>query len=85
MRLATLVSLIAVAMTLAQPAQSAGLEAGKTCQVIRSCNFARNAEVRGCLSSYSCRQCQLVKKGTVSINGVRRTEWRSVCDWGAGS
>lgn len=64
---------------------AAGLEAGKDCHVIRTCNFARSASVRGCLSSYSCRQCTFVKRGVVSIDGVRRTEWRSTCDWGAGS
>ena len=85
MRLITLFTASALLLAPAIYAQAAGLEVGKTCQVIRTCNFARNAEVRGCLSSYSCRQCQLVKKGSVVINGVRRTEYRSVCDWGAGS
>ena len=85
MRLITLTTVSALLLAPAVYAQAAGLEAGKTCQVIRTCNFARTADVRGCLSSYSCRQCQLVKKGSVVINGVRRTEWRSVCDWGAGS
>jgi hypothetical protein len=85
MRLASLMTIAALALTPAATVQAAGLEAGKICQVIRSCNFARNAQVRGCLSSYSCRQCQMVRKGTVVVNGVRRSEWRSVCDWGAGS
>ena len=85
MRLITLTTVSALLLAPAVYAQAAGLEAGKACQVIRTCNFARTADVRGCLSSYSCRQCQLVKKGSVVINGVRRTEWRSVCEWGAGS
>jgi hypothetical protein len=85
MRLIGILTATALLLAPAVSVQAAGLEAGKICQVIRSCNFARNADVRGCLSSYSCRQCQLVKKGTVVINGVRRTEWRSSCDWGAGS
>ena len=85
MRLATLLTIAALALTPLPVAQAAGLEAGKTCQVIRSCNFARSAEVRGCLSSFSCRQCRVIKSGTVTSDGVRRTEWRSVCDWGAGS
>ena len=67
------------------PAFAAGLEAGKDCHVIQTCNFARTASVRGCLSSYSCRQCTFVKRSVVSVDGVRRTEWRSVCEWGAGS
>lgn len=63
--------------------RAAGLEAGKDCHVILTCNFKRNAPVRGCLSSYSCRQCEFIKRATVSIDGVRRTEWRSSCDWGS--
>ena len=55
-----------------------GLEAGKFCTVVRSCNFSRKAEVRGCLSSYSCRQCDFVKR---CANG--RCEWRSRCGWGS--
>ncbi len=86
MRIAPFLVAAAVLLTSGPAAVlAAGLEAGKTCQVIRTCNFARTAAVRGCLSSYSCRQCQLVKKAVVSIDGVRRTEWRSVCEWGAGS
>jgi hypothetical protein len=86
MRIATVSVLAAITLAALAPQSSAqGLESGKICQVIRSCNFARTASVRGCLSSYSCRECQLVKKGFVTIDGVRRTEWRSVCDWGAGS
>ena len=64
------------------PVMAAGLESGKICQVIRTCNFARGASVRGCLSSYSCRDCSFRKRATVTVNGIRRTEWRSVCTWG---
>ncbi len=56
-----------------------GLEAGKICQVIRSCNFRRSAKVRGCLSSYNCRQCKFVKRCSDG-----RCEWQSVCSWGGG-
>ena len=58
-----------------------GLEAGKLCTVVRSCNFSRRAAVRGCLSSYSCRQCDYVKR---CANG--RCDYVSRCGWGdAGS
>jgi len=73
------------ALVCAGPALAAGLEAGKDCHVIQSCNFARGAAVRGCLSSYSCRQCTFAPRSVVTIDGVRRTEWRSTCAWGAGS
>jgi len=60
-----------------------GLAAGKDCHVILTCNFNRHASVRGCLSSYSCRQCQFIRRSVVTIDGVRRPEYRSVCEWGA--
>ena len=65
-------------------AGGAGLEVGKDCHVILTCNFKRSASVRGCLSSYSCRQCSFVKRAVVSsIDGIRRTEWVSTCAWGS--
>ena len=75
----------AILAALPMTATAAGLEAGKDCHVVQSCNFARSALVRGCLSSYSCRQCNFVKRAVVTIAGVRRSEWRTVCEWGAGS
>jgi hypothetical protein len=58
-----------------------GLAAGKLCTVVRSCNFSRRAAVRGCLSSYSCRRCDFVKR---CASG--RCEYVSRCGWGdAGS
>ena len=83
MRIATLALASVLTLTAGGPAFAAGLEAGKDCHVIQSCNFSRHAAVRGCLSSYSCRQCQFVKRSVVSIDGIRRSEWRSSCDWGA--
>ena len=85
MRTATLLILASALLMPAGGSVAAGLKAGKICQVIRTCNFARTASVRGCLSSYSCRQCDFVKRSVVSVNGVRRVEWRTVCGWGAGS
>ena len=34
---------------------------GRDCQTVRTCNFSRDAEVRGCLSSYTCRRCRFVQ------------------------
>jgi hypothetical protein len=64
------------------PVGAAGLASGKVCTVVRSCNFKRSAAVRGCLSSYSCRQCDFRRVAT-SRNG--RVEFRSSCGWGVGS
>lgn len=90
MRLASMFTcaacVVALALTLhpaASPAAT-GLAAGKSCHVVRTCNFSKKAEVRGCLSSYSCRQCNLVRQRGSTASG-RRFEWRTVCNWGAGS
>lgn len=86
MRLASSLTLAAFIAIGSTAALAEGQEAGKDCHVIRTCNFSTSASVRGCLSSYSCRQCQLVKRGTVTVNGVKRTIWGSTCTWGgAGS
>jgi hypothetical protein len=59
--------------------EAQGLEAGRICQVVRTCNFRRTAKVRGCLSSYTCRQCSFRKRCSDG-----RCEWQSVCTWGGG-
>ncbi|MEZ5853395.1 MAG: hypothetical protein R3D67_01105 [Hyphomicrobiaceae bacterium] len=53
---------------------------GRDCQTIRTCNFARNGRVRGCLSSYSCRYCKTVRS-RCNLGGRRYCE-RIVCSWG---
>ena len=52
----------------------------KDCQTIRTCNFARNAEVRGCLSSYSCRSCRFVPR-CQTIAGKRVCDYQARCSW----
>ena len=52
----------------------------KDCQTIRTCNFARDADVRGCLSSYSCRTCRFVRR-CQSISGQRICNYQSECGW----
>ena len=52
----------------------------KDCQTIRTCNFARNAEVRGCLSSYSCRSCRFVPR-CQTIAGKRVCDYQARCGW----
>ncbi len=53
---------------------------GRDCQYIRTCNFAKNGAVRGCLSSYSCRTCKLVA-AKCEIGGLRKCR-EFVCSWG---
>jgi len=55
----------------------------KDCQTIRTCNFARGAQVRGCLSSYSCRSCRFVAAGTRILDGRRVQNQVIRCGWGA--
>lgn len=53
---------------------------GRDCQVVRTCNFSRTGSYRGCLSSYTCRTCRLVRT-RCSIAGRTYCE-EFVCGWG---
>ncbi len=53
---------------------------GRDCQVVRTCNFAKNGAVRGCLSSYTCRTCKLVA-AKCDVGGRRKCQ-EFVCSWG---
>ena len=67
----------------AQPAaaqQAPGVNPGRDCQTIRTCNFARNGAVRGCLSSFTCRTCRLVPARCTLAGRTRCQEF--VCSWG---
>jgi hypothetical protein len=62
--------------------QPAGLNAGRNCQTIRTCNFAgRGGYYRGCLSTYSCRVCRFVPAACY-IDGGRRVCQQLRCRWG---
>lgn len=81
---AAAIALVAVLAALAsEPAtaqQGPGVGQSRDCQVVRTCNFARNGAVRGCLSSYTCRTCRLVV-ARCNIGG--RTQCREmICSWG---
>jgi len=53
---------------------------GRDCQTVRTCNFSRTGAVRGCLSSYTCRVCRMVRS-RCTIGNARICE-RVVCSWG---
>ncbi len=74
--------LVAVTVGLAPAmAQQSGVSSGRDCQVVRTCNFARGAAVRGCLSSYTCRTCRFVRaRCTVGSRSGRCDEL--ICTWG---
>jgi hypothetical protein len=73
-------SLVALAVDTAR-AQPAGLNAGRDCQVVRSCNFGRGGAYRGCLSAYTCRVCRLVS-ARCFVDGTSRVCQRMRCSWG---
>lgn len=61
-------------------AQPAGINPAKDCQTIVTCNFRRGGRYRGCLSSYTCRTCKLVR--TRCTLAGRRVCEQFVCTWG---
>jgi hypothetical protein len=53
----------------------------RDCQTIRTCNFRRGGSYRGCLSSYSCRVCRLVRTSCRGL-GPGRVCRKLRCTWG---
>jgi hypothetical protein len=68
-------------MTPATAQQAAGIQPQRDCQTVRTCNFARNGAVRGCLSSYTCRTCRFVP-ARCSVAGRTANCREMVCSWG---
>jgi hypothetical protein len=64
--------------------QAVGIDPGRDCQTIRTCNFSRSGAYRGCLSSYTCRVCrpQPVRCSASDISSGRRQCTELVCTWG---
>jgi hypothetical protein len=64
--------------------QSVGIDPGRDCQTIRTCNFGRGGSFRGCLSSYTCRVCrpQRVRCSASDTATGRRQCTELVCSWG---
>ena len=66
----------AMAQTAPGPANN-----GRDCQTVRTCNFTRGAEVRGCLSSYTCRTCRMVP-ATCIAGAAQGACQKFRCSWG---
>jgi hypothetical protein len=62
-------------------AQPAGLNVGRDCQVVRTCNFGRTGTYRGCLSAFTCRVCRFVP-ARCAVDGAQRVCQRLRCTWG---
>jgi hypothetical protein len=62
-------------------AQPIGLDLNRDCQTLLTCRFTRGGLYRGCLSSYSCRVCNLVAT-RCRIDPSNRVCRQMVCTWG---
>lgn len=67
---------------LAQAGPNGAINPNRDCQTIRTCQFKRGGEFRGCISTYSCRRCRFVKSNC-RIAGDRRTCRQLTCSWGS--
>lgn len=60
--------------------QAVGIDPGRDCQTVRTCDFSRTGRIRGCLSSYTCRVCRMVTTRCTLAGRTRCQE--VVCTWG---
>lgn len=80
--LAIVASISAGGQAMAQVGPGGAINPNRDCQTVLTCNFRKDGSYRGCLSSYSCRQCRFVA-ARCSVGGARRgTCQRLQCSWG---
>jgi hypothetical protein len=72
---------VVLATPLAAQQASSQLNGGRDCQVVRTCNFTKGGTFRGCLSSYTCRSCQMVKS-RCTVGAARGSCQELKCGWG---
>ncbi len=79
-----LLSFVIGASSPASAQQSVGVDPGRDCQTILTCNYSRRGSYRGCLSSYTCRICrpQRVRCTPSDLASGRRQCTELVCTWG---
>ena len=53
----------------------------RNCQTLRNCQYSRGGSFRGCVSSYSCRNCRYVIS-KCSVGASTGKCERQVCEWG---
>jgi hypothetical protein len=75
------VAMITMSTSIVAPASAQQVNQGRDCQTVRTCNFSRSGDVRGCLSSYSCRVCRVVATRCALPGGGSRCE-QLRCNWG---
>jgi len=79
--------LILITMGAAAPLraqQAVGIDPGRDCQTILTCNYSKGGAYRGCLSSYTCRVCRLqrVRCTASDLASGRNRCTEFVCRWG---
>ena len=77
----SMLALLAPVTAIAQTSQGSLVNPQRDCQTIRTCKFERGGSYRGCLSSYTCRVCRLVK-ASCDIGGRRENCQEMRCTWG---
>jgi hypothetical protein len=66
----------------AQEGPGGAINPNRDCQTLLTCNFRKGGSWRGCVSSYSCRQCRFVPVPCSTVGGrKRRVCQRLQCDW----
>jgi len=66
----------------AQEGPGGAINPNRDCQTLLTCNFRKGGSWRGCVSSYSCRQCRFVSVPCATVGGrKRRVCQRLQCDW----
>ena len=73
---------VGASSAIAQVGPGGAINPQRDCQTIVTCNFRKNGSYRGCLSSYSCRQCRMVSV-RCPAGDRRKTCQEFSCGWGA--
>lgn len=78
---ALLLAIAAAPVAIAQTSSTSLDSPRRDCQTIRTCRFERGGSFRGCLSSYTCRTCRLVR-AKCEIGGRSQNCQEMRCTWG---
>ena len=79
--LTALVAMPAGDVAFAQAGPNGLINPQRDCQTIRTCRFEKGGSYRGCLSTYTCRVCRLVRS-RCEIGGRAQNCHAMRCTWG---
>lgn len=74
--------ILGLASAFAASANAQAINPNKDCQTIVNCRFVKGGSFRGCVSSFSCRQCRFVAT-RCKIAGRNGTCRKLKCGWGS--